>query len=124
MLWSDQWRQRGRRFERLPLWIHVTVFPLVAPAVFAMAAVCLCPRTAAASGFVFTVAYGLLLWNGLIGWAEVGGILGRMYLLFVMMAYLGMLQHLSERAIDYWLPDRRSTLSGQEPQTPSSRENK
>jgi hypothetical protein len=118
MLWSDQWRRLARRFERFPLWVQVTIFPLFAPAVFTLAAVCLCPRTAASSSLVLVVAYGLLLRHGLIGWEEVGGTLGRMYLLFVATTYLGMLQHLSERAFD-WITGRRSALSDQESQAPS-----
>jgi hypothetical protein len=119
MLWADQWRRLSRWFERLPLWVQVTAFPLVAPAVFAFAATCLCPRTAAAATLLLVVVYGLLLRHGLLGWSEVGGTLGTMYLFFVVMGYLGMLQRLSERVFD-WLTGRRSARSGQESQTPSS----
>jgi hypothetical protein len=121
MLWAEQWRRLSRWFERWPLWVQVGAFPLIAPAVLALAAACLCPRTAAAAGLVLGVVYGLLLRDGIVGWWEVGGELGGLYLLFVVMAYLGVLQHLSERAFD-WLTDRRSAGVGQGPRAPSSAE--
>jgi hypothetical protein len=92
-----QWQRLACWSERLPLWAQVTLVPPVAPAVLGVAGACLCPRTAALAGGVLTAVYGFLLWTGLIGWGEIGRTLGGMYLLFVAAAYLGVLQHLSER---------------------------
>ena len=104
MLWANRWRL-SQWFERLPLWAQVTVFPLVAPAAFAVAAVCAAPRTSAGASLVLVAVYGLLLRRGIIGWEEVGRTVGGMYLLFVVVAYVGLLSGRLDRAIDR-LPGR------------------
>jgi hypothetical protein len=121
MLWANRWRRLSQWFERLPLWVRVAVFPLVAPAVLAAAAACLCPRTSAAAGLVLVVVHGLLLRRGILGWEEVDRTVGGMYLLFVVVAYVGVLGGLLERAIDR-LPGRKATSPEQGSRTVSSTE--
>lgn len=121
MLWAKRWRRLAQWFDRRPLWVQVVLFPLVAPAVLAIAAVCVAPRTSTVAGLVLLVVYGLLFQQGIIGWEEVGLKAGWLCLVFIAVGYVGAFGGLLERAIDR-LPGRKVTTSEQDSRAPSSAE--
>lgn len=97
MFLVDHWRRLSLWVDRSPLWFQLTLFPVVAPAVMAVAAACLCPRTAGVSVVLLAMVYGLAAEGGLIDWGGIGRSVGILYLGFVAHMYFGMLEHFSRR---------------------------
>ena len=106
MLWAERWRRLSQRIERWPLWVQLVVIPPLAPPVAALAAACLCPRTATVAGAVLVVSYGALLHAQVLTWPEVGRQFGRLYLMFVVAALVGILDAASTRVINRLFPDK------------------
>lgn len=121
MLWKSQWLRLLRRHERSPTWIRVGVAPIVYPAAFVLAAVCLCPYVAAGATVVIGVAYGMMLWKGGVTWASIAWTLGGVYILAVAMSYLAAMQHHSERLYD-WLAGRQPERGDEQSEHACSRD--
>src|SRR5262245_32962379 len=85
------------------------------PAVGALAAACLCPRTAAVATTIFVVTYGALLHAGILEWADVGRQFGWLYVYFVVAAYVGMLEEASKQAFDWLFPAKPAEPSREAP---------
>src|SRR3954452_8786020 len=93
MILGDHWGRLSLWADRLPIWFQFTLFPFLAPAVMAVAAACLCPRTVGMSVALLTLVYGLSDQAGLIDWRMVGRSVGILYLGFVVHMFAGMVEH-------------------------------